>query len=218
MNKTKRNFIITAALFLLFAIFTVLVKTVDVAAIGPEGSSVGFSSINGYFFNTLGRSELFYEISDIFGKIAILSAVCFALLGAYQLIKRKSLVKVDKCILLLAAFYVAVAIAYVLFEVVVINYRPVILEEGLEVSYPSSHTMLATCFMSAAIIVLGRLFKDKKALKITSYAVCSVIIAVTVICRLASGVHWFTDILGGVLLSAALVMLYVSALSFFEKE
>ena len=74
--------------------------------------------------------------------------------GLFQLVTRRSIWKVDVPILVLGAFYGILAACYVFFEVVVINYRPVILTQGpvLEASFPSSHTMASICIMATAMI------------------------------------------------------------------
>ena len=62
-------------------------------------------------------------------------------------------------------------------------------------------------FIMLAVMLLGRYIRGKalcRALQI----LCAVIIGVTVIGRLISGVHWFTDIIGGILISAALLALF----------
>lgn len=217
-QPTKRYAAVTAGLFLLFLLFTVAVKNIDVQAIGPNGSEVGFAALNQWFFDTFGQNILWYHITDWLGVAAIFTAFGFAVLGAVQLIRRKSLKKVDTSLLLLGGFYLLVIGAYVLFETVVVNYRPVILGTGLEASYPSSHTMIVLCFMTTAVMMFRRLWPQKKTLGITASATAILIAAVTVIGRLISGVHWFTDILGGILLSAALCMLYYTALSIPKKE
>ena len=217
-QHTKRCAAITAGLFLIFLLFTVAVKTIDVQAIGPNGSEVGFAALNQWFFDTFGQNILWYHITDWLGVAAILTAFGFAILGAVQLIRRKSLKKVDTSLLLLGGFYLLVIGAYVLFETVVVNYRPVILDTGLEASYPSSHTMIVLCFMTTAVMMFRRLWPQKKTLGITASATAILIAAVTVIGRLISGVHWFTDILGGILLSATLCMLYYTTLSIPKKE
>ena len=53
----------------------------------------------------------------------------------------------------------------------------------------------------------------QKAHKIRSIAVllCAVLMVVTVAGRVVSGVHWMTDIAGGVLLSASLMAFYRAA-------
>ena len=217
-QHTKRCAAITAGLFLLFLLFTVAVKTIDVQAIGPNGSEVGFAVLNQWVFDTFGQNRLWYHITDWLGVAAIFTAFGFAILGAVQLIRRKSLKKVDASLLLLGGFYLLVIGAYVLFETVVVNYRPVILGTGLEASYPSSHTMIVLCLMTTAVMMFRRLWPEKKALRITASTAAILIAAVTVIGRLISGVHWFTDILGGILLSATLCMLYYTALSIPKKE
>ena len=139
-------------------------------------------------------------------------AMGFALLGLIQWIKRKHLRQVDFSILVLGGFYLLVMAAYVLFEVFVINYRPVLIGGYLEASYPSSTTMLVLCVMPTAIMQLNARIKNQTLKRWVGFGITAFILFM-VIGRLLSGVHWFTDIIGGALLSAGLVMLYYSITS-----
>ena len=214
--KSKRNFRITGALGLLFAAFTATVATVDVRPIGPEQSSVGLAGLNQFVAGLLGVNPLWYDITEWLGAAAVLFALGFATLGLCQLIRRRSLWKVDARILLLGAFYMVVALVYLFFELVIINYRPVILDAGLEASYPSSHTVIAICIFGMAIMQFHHYLRGKTVWLVIFDSATALLMAVTVIGRLLSGVHWFTDIVGGALLSSALIMLYASALSYVE--
>lgn len=216
-KSTRVLFFAAAGLFLLFALFTVLVKTVDVSAVGPLGSEIGFSGLNKSAFDALGTSEFWYDLTELFGLVALASAGGFAVVGLVQLIKRKNLFKVDKCIWAIAAFYVVVLAFYVLFEIVVINERPVLIDGKLEASYPSSHTILVCSFLGGAIVAFCRLVKHKIA-RIGFASVLGAIIALTVVGRLLSGVHWLTDIVGGALLSAALVTLYAAVEKWLNEK
>lgn len=215
----KKKFISAAVFGLLFAILIVLVCTFDVSPIGPEGTEIGFSALNGAVRDALPVNETWYEITELLGYLAIATAGGFALLGAWQLLRRKSLLKVDKKILALAGLYAAMAFLYVLFEVIVINYRPVIMAgaEHVEASFPSSHTMLVCVIMGGAFVILGDYVKNRglcAALRSVALAVA----VITAVGRLLSGVHWFTDILGGVLISLALVSLYSAVCDKFTVD
>lgn len=215
-SKTKQNFFLTGIMLAVFAVFTLLVRFVDVQPIGPASSSVGFASVNGMLFNALGQSGMWDKITDLFLLAALLSAVCFAFLGLYQLVKRKSLKEVDRSLYVLAAFYVLVAVLYIFFEKVTVNYRPVLVDGALEASYPSTHTLLVCSFLSAAVLQLKERIKDKNiltAVKVTAV----VLIVLTAVGRLLSGMHWCTDVLGALVLSSALVMLYQSVVGIVEK-
>ena len=219
MNKIKFNLIITASLFLVFILFTVAVMVVDVNAIGPKGSEVGLSAINAFFANKIGFNKGIYKLSEVLGYVTFLVIAGFAGLGIYQLIKRKCICKVDISILLLGCFYVLVFACYFLFEIVEINYRPILFDEGeLEASYPSSHTLLSLCVMSSAIIVIKDIFSNKKPIVIASYVGDGLLMALTVIGRLLAGVHWFSDIVAGILLSAALISAFYTALSYAKEK
>ena len=95
MNK-KKNIIMCVILAVVAIIYTLLVKYVDVQAIGPNGSSVGFASINKAVSNILGVHMSLYKLTKYLGYLAILVAFNYALLGVVELFKRKSLLKIDK--------------------------------------------------------------------------------------------------------------------------
>lgn len=217
-NKRKSTFISAIVMFFVFLVYTVLVKAVDVKAIGPEGSSVGFASINSAVNKVFPYNEMLYKISDYLGYAALGVCFAFALYGLWQLIKGKSFKSVDKQIWVLAGFYVVVFGFYAVFEKVVINYRPIILDEGLEASYPSSHTMLATCVFFSACVMLDRILIEKKVLKNVLEALLILSTAATIILRAFCGVHWFSDILGGLILSLSLFCFFVSAILKVEEK
>lgn len=223
MNKTKKNFLISGILLIFAIIYTILVQKIDVKPIGPENSSVGFATVNEAVANkigentTLGYSETLYDITKYLGYLSLAMCVVYAFIGLIQLLKRKSIFKVDKEIFMLAAFYIVVIALYALFEIYVVNYRPVIMEEGLEASYPSSHTMLAMCVCGSAIILNKKLFKDFKQIKIVNI-LCAVLMVATVVGRLLSGVHWFSDIIGSIIISSALLMSFYSLINVKKEE
>ena len=198
-----------AGLIAVFVLWTVLVSVVDVRAIGPNGSSVGFATLNGYVHNLTGVNMRMYSITDWLGLVPIGVALGFAVLGLVQWVGRKSLFKVDRSILALGGFYIIVLAMYIFFEIVVINYRPVLIDGYLEASYPSSTTMLVMCVMPTAMMQLHARIKSDVFRRCVLISIAA-FTAFMVIGRLASGVHWLTDIIGGALVSAGLVITYAS--------
>ena len=208
-KKNKKRLVLGAGLVVVFVLWTVLVCFVDVRTIGPEGSSVGFATLNGFVHELTGVNWLLYTVTDWLGLVPIAVALGFAILGLVQLIKRKSLWKVDHSILALGVFYIVVMAAYVFFEMVVINYRPTLIDGYLEASYPSSTTMLVMCVMPTAATQLNSRIKNTVFRRCVIIAII-VFIAFMVIGRLISGVHWITDIIGGALFSAGVLTTYFS--------
>ena len=208
-KKNKKRLVWGARLVVAFVLWTVLIHFVDVRAIGPEGSSVGFAALNGFVHELTGVNWLLYTLTDWLGIVPMAVAFGFAILGLVQLIKRKSLWKVDHSILSLGVFYIVVMAAYIFFEIVVINYRPTLIDGYLEASYPSSTTMLVMCIMPTAAMQLNARIKNPLLGRCATIAIVA-FTAFMVIGRLISGVHWITDIIGGALLSTGLVMTYYS--------
>ena len=205
----RKSFYIGLGLLALFVIWTVALKFVDVQAIGPRGSSVGFATLNGLVHELCGVHMSLYTVTDWLGLVPIGFAVGFSVLGLLQWIKRKNLFKVDFNILVLGAFYMVVIAVYAFFEAFVVNYRPVLIDGFLEASYPSSTTLIVACVMPTAIMQLNTRINNRVLRHSIVAALCA-FTAFMVIGRLVSGVHWVTDIIGGALLSAGLVMTYYS--------
>ena len=210
MQKINKKYLFwSLILFLLFVLWTALISFIDVKAIGPCGSSVGFSTLNTFFHNFTGVNMTFYNISDWGGLVPVAFCLGFAVLGLCQWIKRKNILKVDYSILILGGFYIIVMAAYILFEYVVINYRPILINGYLEASYPSSTTLLVLCVMPTAIMQFNERIKNNFLRKSISLAIIFFIIFMVAL-RLLSGVHWLSDIIGGALISMSLVTLYRS--------
>lgn len=211
MKYLRRNLGITIGLLTSFVLWTVLISFIDVGTIGPQGSSVGFSRINRFFHSLTGVNFNLYVITDYLSIIPFGVCTGFGALGVLQWIKRKSISKVDHDVLALGGFYVVTVVVYMFFEFFTVNFRPALIEGVLEASYPSSTTMLVLCVMVTAIIQFNRRIKNRLLRNIV-IATCTVFTVFMVIGRVLSGVHWITDIIGGALLSAGLIMGYYSSI------
>lgn len=219
MKKSiKIRYAVAALLLVAFAVFTVLVMTVDVRPVGVDGTEVGFSHLNQWVTERFGGyREWLYTLTEWLGNLVLCVAAGFAVFGGLQLIRRRSFIKVDWDIYVLAGLYIIVIALYVFFNLFAVNYRPVVLEEGIEASYPSSHTLLAVTVMASAFLQFRARVPQKK-IRIALEIACAVLLVATVAGRLVSGVHLFTDVLGGVLLGAPLVVLYAATVDAIPKQ
>lgn len=217
MKKLNKNFIIGGSFAVLFLVFTLLVKFADVEAIGPLGSSVGLAGLNELFMVKV-TSNVWDLICDAIMVLAIASALVFVTIGVVQLIKRKSLKKVDKNIYVLAGLYAVVVIVYVLFELVVINHRPVLENGELAASYPSSHVLISMTLVLSSLIQAHKYLKNNKKLLVLCDVLAAVLVVALVACRMLSGVHWITDIIASVIVSVALIYIYKGVLEIVEKN
>lgn len=206
----KRNISLGIALLIGFALWTVLILFVDVQSVGPNASKVGLATFNTWFHQLTGAHMTLYTVTDWLGLVPIVVCLCFGCLGLVQFIKRRSLFKVDADILLLGDYYILVIFGYLFFEMVPINYRPILIDGFLEASYPSSTTLLVLTVMPTLTFQVNRRCKDLMIKRITMI-IAIVFSAFMAIGRLISGVHWATDIIGSILLSFGLFKLYQSA-------
>lgn len=215
MKKVRNDFIMAGVVLLISIIFTILVSTVDVQPSGISGTNLGFSTINHSVFDSIGTNDAIYLATEILGYIFIIPAAFFAVLGIIQLIKRKNFKKVDLHFYALLGLYITVAATYVFFELVAVNYRPILIDGKAEASYPSSHTMLAITVLLSSFLMICRLVKNRtiKFVALGVTVVCSVAMAIL---RLYSGVHWATDIIGGILISVSLVLIFNAVLSLLD--
>ena len=206
-TKNHGNLYFSITMFLAFIAWSIAICYVDVAPLGPQASFVGFASINCYVHQLTGVHLSLYRLTDLLSLVPAAFIFCFALVGIFQWCKRKKIKNVDYAVLLLGGFYIAVISVYIFFEFFIVNYRPILINGRLEASYPSSTTMLIICVMSTSALQLKYRIKKKFLNKL-----CVIFITVftifMVISRLVSGVHWFTDIIGGIFISLSLSSFY----------
>jgi undecaprenyl-diphosphatase len=205
--KGKKYLIIGVISIFLFTLWTFLIQTVDVKSAGVNGTDIGFADFNCWFHSLTGVNMTLYNITDWLGLVPVFICMLFGCFGFIQLIKRKSLFKVDKDIIILGFYYVIVIFGYLVFEMIPINYRPILINGFMEASYPSSTTLLVLSVMPTLNFQAKKRIKNRWVKNI----ICIISIkfsAFMVIGRLVSGVHWVTDIIGGALLSVGLVALY----------
>lgn len=216
-EKGKKLMLSGIICIVLFVIWTLLIQIVDVKPLGQNGTNIGLSTFNCWFHKLTGVHMSIYVITDWFGLVPIFVCIAFCVVGIIQLIKRKSLFKMDSDIILLGIYYVLVIFGYLIFEMIPINYRPILIEGVMEASYPSSTTLLVLSVMPTVVLQANRRLKNAVVKKI----ICIITVAFSlfmVIGRLVSGVHWFSDIVGGVMLSAGLFLVYKASILLVSKE
>lgn len=209
-QQGKRGIMSGAALILAFILLTVLIQTVDVRPVGVNGTNIGFATVNTWFHRLTGVHMGLYTVTDWLGLVPIAVCIGFGLLGLAQWVRRRSIAKVDRDILLLGGYYILVILGYLIFEMIPINYRPILIDGAMEASFPSSTTLLVLSVMPTLLFQVNRRAKGQTVRRLTAAFV--VLFSVfMVIGRLVAGVHWLTDIVGSVLLSAGLYSLYRAA-------
>lgn len=209
MNKEKRNYYITLAIFIVFIIFTIGVMNIDVMAIGPKDGKVGFSTINKKVFEIFGQNDKWDQVSDKLLSISVFVELGFILITIFQIIKRKSLFKIDYDISIFFILYIIFALINVFFDYIAINNRPIIEDGKVEASYPSTHTFMTVFMLGFLMIEIWCRIKNK-AIKNIIYTICVIIMIAMPILRVIAGRHWLTDVIGGVILGLFAVMLAYS--------
>lgn len=217
MNNWKRIMVAGAVLLAAFVLWTILIMRVDVQPVGQNGTNIGFAEFNTWFHQLTGVHMTIYTITDWLGLVPMLICVCFGVVGLVQLIKRRSLPKVDADIILLGIYYILVIFGYLFFEMVPINYRPIPINGVMEASYPSSTTLLVLSVMPTLKFQIDKRI-GSDAIRTATTVFVIAFSAFMVIGRLIAGVHWATDIVGSVLLSAGLFMLYVGAVYCIDQK
>ena len=218
MKKNGKQVLFLGGIFIIaFAIWTALIQMVDVQPLGQNATNIGFATFNCWFHRLTNVNMTIYTITDWMGLVPVVICLIFAGIGLVQLIKRRSLFRVDADIMILGVYFVIVFLAYAIFEMIPINYRPILIEGSMEASYPSSTTLLVLSVMPVLIEQIQRRFSGIGVKRIITIAAIAFSVFM-VTGRLISGVHWFTDIVGGVLLSAGLFKLYKAAVMLALKE
>lgn len=213
----RKLLILGIGLLIAFLLWTALILLVDVQPLGQNGTNIGFATFNCWFHNLTGVHMSIYTITDWLGLVPIFVCMLFGGLGLVQLIQRKNLFKVDYDILILGVYYIVVIAGFLAFEVFPINYRPILIEGVMEASYPSSTTLLVLSVMPTLVFQVKRRVQNhiiKKVVSVltTSFSACMVI------GRLIAGVHWFTDIVGGILLSTGLFYMYKAVILLWDYK
>ena len=200
-----------------FVLCTVLIQCVDVQPLGQNGTDIGFAALNTWFHRLCGVHMTIYTVTDWLGLVPIAVCLCFGGLGLSQLLKRRSLFRVDPDLILLGAYYILVIAGYLVFESIPINYRPIPINGVMEASYPSSTTLLVLSVMPTLNLQARRRIGNR-TLKQAICAASSVFMLLMVVGRAVAGVHWLTDILGAVLLSAGLFLLYKACVMAIDRR
>lgn len=218
MKENKKRHLFSGIICIAaFIIWTILILNIDVQPVGQNGTNICFATFNQWFHHLTGVHMIIYIITDWLGLVPVFICFLFGGLGLFQWIKRKSLFLVDHDIILLGIYYVIVISCYLIFEIIPINYRPILIDGFLEASYPSSTTLLVLSVMPTLVFQSDRRLKNATAKK--SIRILTVLFSVFMVMgRLYAGVHWFTDIVGAVLLSTGLFEIYKTVVLLYCKE
>lgn len=202
MKKGMRNWLISAGicggLFLLLIVFLL---TVDVGY-AVSHAPVGLSTVNGFVFEAIGENPEWEMVSFV---LLIISVLLMCAQGLCIFIKMIRTRKLWEMVAVGHAWFLALAF-YALFEPCIVNYRPVLENGELAASFPSSHTLISVVLFGVMAVWLAYLL-PRSVKKYVIIALLGAAVFISALARLMMGVHWFTDVLGGMLLGAMIVSL-----------
>ena len=218
MKKNEKRLLLVGCILVLgFLVWTALIQTVDVEPMGQNGTDIGFATWNVWFHNLTGVHMTLYTITDWLGVIPVFVCMLFGGIGLIQVFQRKSIFKVDLDIIFLGIYYVIVVSDYFIFEMIPINYRPILIEGFMEASYPSSTTLLVLSVMPTLNFQVNQRIKNTPVRKMICI-MTSIFSVFMVMGRLVSGVHWVTDIAGSIMLSFGIFYIYKAVVLLCKKE
>lgn len=207
----KKNliwWILAATMLVAFSVWTVLIKTVDVRAVGADGVVVGLAGLNDWWWGLCGTKAVAKLLSDLVGYLVLVLLVGLAVWQVVVAIRGRSL-RLARHWWVLDGVIVALLVCYLVFELVVVNGRPLLVDGALKASYPSTHTLLFAVVLPLVAATVWREINNRP-LRFTVAAVCGVLLVAGVILRAIAGVHWLSDIIGGLFLAATLVFTYLA--------
>ena len=139
----------------------------------------------------------------LYASFAILGV--FIILAFAQLIKRKSIKKVDKPLLIMPIPLILMTITYVVFDkFLVLNTRP---DGSGEASFPSTHVMVVGTIFLLVAIALPRYIKSKATCAILDIIMLT-LFAITAYGRIAANMHWLSDVIAGAVFAAVFGLIY----------
>ena len=217
----KYAYLITSlSILLVFIVFTILVKTVDVQYI-YNNTYLGFYHANYEFGNwavNFGKYDGLRKWSNILLYVSLGYSLVMGVFGIISWIRNKKLKNVNKQYFVLLGGYVAIAITYFIFEIVKINYSPDSSIDHLKASYPSSHVFIGCAlFLLNSYSAVKLLNPEKKWLSYIIYAATGLICLLLTFSRLMSLKHWMTDIVASVILVSVIYTLFIYVSRQFNK-
>lgn len=104
-TQNKRRLCLTLGQLSAFLLWTVPVRLIDVRPVGPLDSAVGFAALNQAVHGLTGVHLSLYTATDLLSLVPLGFVLGFAGLGLAQWVRRRSLRRVDRSLIVLGGFY-----------------------------------------------------------------------------------------------------------------
>lgn len=217
MKKFINSYLVTG-ICCLASFFILLILLMTVNKDNVAGHEIGLYSLNKVFLVNK-YNDLWDVISDAILYISLGFGVGLAIYGFYQVTQRKNILKVDKDILFTGLGILILVLLWVIFDhFLIINYRPILIEEEAQASFPSTHVMVSTFILFTSCKIIIKRNPTKKLNQILGICGMSALVLLCFLGRLLSSMHWMTDVLCGFLIGFGMFCLVFGFEKLFSKK
>ena len=207
MQQPKRWWWVAVACTVIFILFTIMVTALDGQTV--DGHRLGLATMNGWWRDLVGVNAAWRVVSDVVAVGTVFGAVGLLIVQIVAVVRGRGLRPVVRDWWGVDLVLISLGICYGLFQIVVINYRPLLMHGVAEASYPSSHVLLFATVWPLLILTLWRMTK-RRWVRVTVMVVGMMVMLAGIVARALSGYHWLSDLVGGVLLGVTLVAWYLA--------